>query len=157
MSTSFQLIPLQYEQFESLFSRSDSDLEAMDARRMIVDEKPGSPCRVSLRDAEVGETVIILPFTHLDVASPYRASGPIIIRAGATTATPAVGEIPVMFRHRLLSLRAYDAAGILVDATVVKGTGLEEAIPRLFDDQRTSYIHIHNAQPGCYDCSVVRA
>lgn len=157
MSSSFQLIALPSEQFEPFFSRSDSDLEAIGARRMIVDQKPGSPCRVSLADADIGETVILLPFTHHNVSSPYRASGPIFVRRGARTASPAEGEIPVMFRHRLLSLRAYDASAMMVDATVVQGTDLEDAIRRLFDNRGASYLHIHNAQPGCYNCSVARA
>lgn len=157
MSSSFQLIALPSERFASLFCQSDAELEATGARRMIVDDKPGFPCRVSLLDAEVGETVILLPFTHHNVSSPYRASGPIIVRGAARTASPAVGEVPVMFRHRLLSIRAYDAAAMMVDATVVKGAELENAIRRLFEQEGTGYLHIHNAQPGCYNCCVVRA
>jgi Protein of unknown function (DUF1203) len=157
MSSSFQLIALPSEQFEPPVSRSDPDLEAVGARGMIVNHKPGTPCRVSLADADVGETVILLPFAHHDVSSPHRASGPIFVRGGARTASPAVGEVPVMFRHRLLSLRAYDATAMMVDETVVTGTDPEDAIQRLFDDPGTSYLHVHNARPGCYNCSVVRA
>ena len=157
MTTSFQLIALPHEPFAPLFSLDDSELRARDARLMVVDEKPGYPCRVSLADAEVGETVVLLPFTHHDVASPYRASGPIFVRRGATTAYPAPGEIPEMLRHRLLSIRAYDAAAMLVEAEVVNGGELEQTIRRLFADERVRYLHIHNARPGCYNCRVVRA
>lgn len=123
---------------------------------MIVDEKPGYPCRVSLADAEVGETVLLVPFTHHDVSSPYRASGPIFVREGATTANPRAGEIPTMFRHRLLSIRGYDADAMMVSAEVVDGTDLEDNIRRLFADETVEYLHIHNARPGCYNCRVVR-
>lgn len=157
MNNSFQFIALPSEQFVSLFGQSDAELQAIGARRIIVDEKPGFPCRVSLADAEVGETVLLLPFTHHDVSSPYRASGPIFVRSGAMTANPAVGEIPAMFRHRLLSIRAYDSAAMMVAADVVKGSELEGVIHRLFANESASYLHIHNAQPGCYNCSVVRA
>jgi len=155
--TSFQLIALPHEQFASLFVKSDRELHAIGARRLVVDAKPGFPCRVSLADAEVGETVLLLPFTHHDVSSPYRASGPIFVRGGVRTATPAANEIPVMFRHRLLSVRGYDSAGMLIVADVVNGSDLEEAIQRLFADESVSYLHIHNAKPGCYNCSVRRA
>jgi len=154
---SFQLIALPSEQFGSLFSQSDAELQAIGVRRVIADEKPGFPCRVSLADAEVGETVLLLPFTHHDVSSPYRASGPIFVRSGVRTSSPAVGEIPAMFRHRLLSIRAYDASAMMVRAEVVNGSELEDAIRRLFADQSVSYLHIHNAKPGCYNCRVVRA
>ena len=157
MNNSFQLIALASEQFISLFTQSDAELQVTGARRMIVDQKPGYPCRVSLIDAEVGETVILLAFTHHNVSSPYRASGPIFVRSGARTASPAVGEIPAMFRHRLLSIRAYDASAMMVGAEVVKGSELEEIIERLFGNESVSYLHIHNAQPGCYNCCVVRA
>ena len=120
MNSSFQLIALPSEQFMSLFTQSDAALQVTGARRMIVDHKPGYPCRVSLIDAEVGETVILLAFTHHNVSSPYRASGPIFVRSGARTASPAVGEIPAMFRHRLLSIRAYDASAMMVGGEVVK-------------------------------------
>jgi hypothetical protein len=111
---------------------------------------------VSLADAEVGETVLLLPFVHHDVPSPYRASGPIFVRSGVETATPGPGEIPAMLRHRLLSVRSYDRDAMLVAALIVKGSELEGAIRSLFSDTRASYLHIHNAQPGCYNCSVFR-
>jgi len=157
VSGSFQFIALPAEQFAPLFGKSDAELQAMDARRMVVDSKPGFPCRVSLADAEVGETVLLLPFAHHDVSSPYRGSGPIYVRNGARTATPAPGEIPIMFRHRLLSVRAYDAAAMLIGTEVVKGTELEGTIQRLFADECAGYLHVHNAGPGCYNCRVVRA
>jgi len=156
MSRSFQLNALPENEFVSLFSRTDAELQAIGARRMIVDQKPGYPCRVSLVDAEIGETVILLPFTHHNVSTPYRASGPILVRLAAKPAKPAAGEIPEMFRDRLLSLRAYDASAMMVAALITKGTELEDAIDRLFADDAVQYLHVHNAQPGCYNCSVVR-
>ena len=157
MNESFQFVGLPAEPFAPLFTRSEAELDAVGARRMIVDEKPGFPCRVSLADAEVGETVVLLPFTHHDVATPYRASGPIFVRSGVQTAFPMAGEIPGMLTHRLLSVRAYDAAGMMVGAEVVEGSELAEAIRRLFSDAAASYLHVHNARPGCFNCRVVRA
>lgn len=72
MNTSFQFIALPSDQFASLFSQSDTQWQAVGARRMFVDEKPGFPCRVSLADAEVGETVLLVPFTH-GVSLPMQA------------------------------------------------------------------------------------
>lgn len=153
---SFQVVALPFEPFEPLFGESDAALRSRGVRRMVVDEKPGFPCRVSLADAEVGETVLLLPFTHHDVSSPYRASGPIFVRHGAPKAAPGPGEVPVMLRHRLLSVRAYDADGMMKGAEVVRGTELEAAMMRLFAGHGTEYLHIHNASPGCYNCRVVR-
>ncbi len=155
-SASFRFVALPYALFGALFDRGEDDLAALGAQRMVVAEKPGTPCRVSLVDAEVGETVLLLLFTHHDVATPYRASGPIFVRRDAREATPAAGEVPEMFRHRLLSLRAYDAAAMMVGAEVVEGVELEAAIERQFGDPEVRYLHLHNARPGCYNCRVER-
>src|SRR5262245_41325110 len=109
VSTSFRFVAAEESRFRFLFEQTDKELRAIGAKRMTVDAKPGFPCRVSLADAEIGETVLILTYTHHDVASPYRASGPIFVRETAATARFAPGEIPAMLTHRLLSVRAYDA------------------------------------------------
>ena len=157
MKTSFQFIALPHGRFEHLFGLSDEELQAAGARRVIVDEKPGSPCRISLEDIEVDDAAILIHFVHHDVASPYRGSGAIYIREGARTVIPAVDEIPFMFTHRLLSVRGYDDTGMMVATAVSKGSELREAIGRLFNNDVVSYLHIHNAGPGCFNCSVVRA
>jgi hypothetical protein len=157
MTTPFRFVALSAESFAPLFERSDEELEAIGARRVTVDETPGFPCRVSLADAEIGETVLLLPFAHHDVSSPYRASGPIYVRRGVAAAKPSVNEIPVMLRHRLLSIRGYDASGMMAAADIVDGGELEGAIQRLFADDRVRYLDVHNARPGCYNCRVVRA
>lgn len=156
MNTSFRFVAAEYERFAPLFELSDAELGQLGARRMTVTGKPGYPCRASLVDAEVGETVLLVPYLHHDTCSPYRASGPIFVREGAATARPAPGEVPVMMRHRLLSLRAYDCDGTMIDAEVVRGTEVEEAIGRLFADGRAQYLHVHNAGPGCFNCRVER-
>jgi hypothetical protein len=153
----FRFVALPAEDFRRFSDLDDAQLSGLGVKRMVVDETPGYPCRVSLADAEVGETVFLFSFVHHDVESPYRSAGPIFVRADAVTAVPAVNEIPPMFRHRLLSVRAYDTAAMLVTADVVGGETPEDTIHRLFADPAVSYIHIHNAAPGCFDCRVVRA
>ncbi|MBI2995080.1 MAG: DUF1203 domain-containing protein [Gammaproteobacteria bacterium] len=157
MNNSFQFVALPSGRFAPLFNLDDTELQALGGRRIMVDAKPGFPCRVSLADAEVGESVLLIPFAHHDVASPYRASGPIFVRSGVETARPAVDEIPVMFRHRLLSVRAYDEAATMIGAEVVEGLELETSIRRFFDNESVTFLHVHNARPGCFNCRVVRA
>lgn len=157
MTASFQFTALPSEPFAPLFDAPDSVLAARGARRMTVDEQPGFPCRVSLVDAEVGETVLLLPWTHHEVAGPYRASGPIYVRRGATRAVPLPGEVPALLRHRLLSLRAFDGDGMMRAAEVIEGRIVEEGIARLLGDPRVAYVDVHNARPGCFNCRVVRA
>ncbi len=152
----FRISALPLEPFAPLFALDESALARIGACRRVADAKPGYPCRVSLADAEPGENVILLNYTHHDVASPYRASGPIYVRERACPAVPAAGEVPDAVRRRLLSVRAYDAAGFLLDAEVTEGRELEAAVARFFSDERVAYLHLHNARPGCYSCRVDR-
>ena len=156
-ATAFRVSALPHEPFRELFALDDAALAARGIRRVIADDKPGFPCRVSLVDAEPGETLLLLHFLHHDVPGPYRASGPIYVRERASTAVPAPGEVPELLRVRLLSLRAYDADGLLRAADVTEGRDLETVIARLFADPAVSYIHAHNARAGCYDCRIDRA
>lgn len=157
MQIPFQITALPIEQFSSFLEQSDAELRTIGARRMVVDKKPGFPCRVSLVDAEPGEEVLLLPFTHHDVASPYRGDGPIFVRVNAETARLEVNEVPAMIRSRLLSIRGYDSEGMMLISDVLEGSGLEEHLSRFFADPGVEYVHIHNARPGCYNCRVDRA
>lgn len=153
---SFQVSALPLEMFVPFFALDDAQLSARGAKRYVADRRPGFPCRVSLTDAEPGERVVLLPFTHQDANSPYRASGPIFIREAARQALPGVDEVPELFRSRLLSVRAYDTQALMVDADVVDGPELETAIARLFSNPLVSYLHVHFARPGCYACRIDR-
>jgi hypothetical protein len=157
MKTNFILKSLNDQDFSVFFEMTDAELYKISAKRMIVDEFPGFPCRVSLQDAALNEEVILLPYQHHKTNSPYQASGPIFVRKIAKTANLERNEIPKMFHHRLLSLRGYDKNGLMKDADVIEGKNLKEKINQLFENENIDYIHIHNSRPGCYNCLVERA
>src|SRR5438067_11482879 len=157
MNTNFRIVGLRRAQFEPLFSLNDKQLAAKKARRMIADAKPGFPCRIGLADADIGETVILLPFIHHDVDSPYRASGPIFVRENSNEANLASGEITELVTSRTMSARAYDAKGMMVDGSVVPGPNMKSHIEELFANPKIAYLHLHNAGAGCYSCKVERA
>jgi len=153
----FRIKALDDREFVALFNLSNSELEKIGAVKMIVDEFPGFPCRVSLEDAEIGEEVILLPYQHHKTNSPYQSSGPIFVRKIAKSSIYEINEIPKMFNHRLLSLRGYDKNAIMKDASVIEGNNLKAQIFKIFENDDIQYIHIHNAKPGCYNCLVERA
>ena len=116
------------------------------------------PCRVSQRDARPGEVSILLHWEHHAApASPYRASGPIFVREGASETASFVNRVPEQQRIRLLSVRAYDADGMMVDAEVAPGAELEDLIERVFRRPGVAFLHAHNARRDCYSCRVDRA
>lgn len=99
---------------------------------------------MSLADAELGETVLLLQFEHLPVHSPYRSSHAIYVRRGVETAKLAVGEVPEVLRLRLLSVRAFDDRGMMIDADVVEGRELEPVLEQMLIRREVAYIHLHN-------------
>jgi hypothetical protein len=153
---SFRISGLPGAPFASLFSLSDQQLAERGAVRRIAASKPGFPCRISLTDAEVGDEVILVQHEHHAVASPFRASHAIYVRRGEQQ-YDAVDCVPPMLRSRLLSVRAFDGDGMLVDADVVDGTDLESLIERQFAHAQAQYLHIHFARPGCFAARVDRA
>jgi hypothetical protein len=154
---SFQLVGLPEQAFEPLFSLPAEQLARLGAVRVIADDRPGYPCRISLADAEVGEELLLLPYEHQSADSPYRASGPIYVSRHAKQRTLQVGEVPDYVRSRLMSVRAYDAAHMIIGAAVCEGEVVAGEIERHFANAEVCYIHLHNAKRGCYSCLVRRA
>jgi hypothetical protein len=154
--TSFQLVGLAFEPFAPLFALSDRELAKLSARRVVASGKPGFPCRVSLRDADVGDELLLLHYPHQPAGSPYKASGPIYVRKGAQQRTMEVGAIPDCVRTRLMSVRAYDAVHMIVDAAVCDGKDVATEMERMFGNEEVAYVHLHNAKRGCFSALVNR-
>ena len=152
----FQIHALPAQDFAPLFDLSDRELVAHRARRVTVDACPGSPCRVTLTDTPVGETVLLLNHTHLDTASPVHSSHAIFVRQGQPQAQPAPGEVPEAFRSRQMSLRAIDDEGMMIDAIALPGTDIANGIAALFQNPDAVEVHIHFAGPGCFGARATR-
>ncbi|HSP07189.1 MAG TPA: DUF1203 domain-containing protein, partial [Acidobacteriota bacterium] len=156
-SVPFIVSGLPEDDIAPLFGLTDAELAARGARKCIVDEESAYPCRVSLVDANVGETVMLTVFPHHSVSGPYQGTGPIYVRQGARRARLQVNEVPEVVRKRLMSVRAYDDQGTMVASEVVEGRDIEKQIEAFFAIDSVRYLHLHNARPGCYSCRVDRA
>ncbi len=154
---SFRITGLDPAPFRNLFGLSDEKLGRLNVKRCVADRKPGYPDRVELRDAEPGETLLLLNYVHHPVDTPYRASHAIFVREGAAAAYEGVDETPECLRVRPISLRAFDTAGMMVDADLAEGREVEAAIRRLLGNPAASYIHAHYAKRGCYAARIDRA
>ncbi len=152
----YRITGLSIDPFRPLFRLSEQELNARSIRRMIADEKPGFPCRITLEDAEPGESLLLLNHEHQPADTPYRASGPIFVRENAVDRFDRVGEIPPVLRPRLLSLRGYDIEGMMVDADVVEGTYVESLIERLLANEVIETVHVHYARRGCFAFAIER-
>jgi hypothetical protein len=152
----FQIRALDEQPFHHLFGEVPKVLARYGVKRKTVDSHPGYPCRVSLKDVEIGETVLLMNYEHLPSASPYRSSHAIFIQEGASPATIDQNEIPEMLRHRLLSVRSFDDTGMMIDADVVDGHRLEPVIDRMLSNESVDFLHLHNAKRGCFLARVDR-
>jgi Protein of unknown function (DUF1203) len=157
MTMNFRITGLSPEPFRRFFGLPDAELAELGIIRRVVDESPGFPDRIEMRDGAIGETMLLLNHVSQDAATPYRASHAIFVREGAEERFDAINTVPEVMRRRLLSLRAFDADGIMLDADVVQGSAIEPVIERLFGLPRTACIHVHNAKQGCYSGRIDRA
>jgi len=154
---SFRISGLSPEPFRHLYGLSDVELAEYGVVRRVADSNPGYPDRIEMRDAEIGETLLLMNHFCQPAQTPYRASHAIFIREGADRAYAEIDAVPDVMRRRVLSLRAYDEAGLMLDADLVDGANAERLIKRLLAMQDVAYIHAHNAKPGCYSGRIDRA
>jgi len=142
--------------FEALFASPDAALRRLGAVRRTADAAPGFPCRISLEDAPVGAELLLLAYEHHPARSPYRASGPIFVRCGASRRELDPGDVPAMVTRRLISLRAYDREAMMVDANVCDGAEVAAALDGFFDRPEVDCVHLHFAKRGCFSCVAAR-
>jgi hypothetical protein len=152
----FRITGLDAKPFAHLFGLSDSALAAYNAKRFVASAKPGFPCRVTLEDAESGETVLLVPHAHQTAPTAYASKGPIFIRERAAPRAEYQDEIPEQLSVRLISLRAYDSTGMMLDADVAEGRDLKPLIERFLADSNVAYLHAHFARRGCYAALIER-
>jgi hypothetical protein len=141
--------------FAALFALDDHQLEAQGMTRMTVRDN-GFPCRVSLRDAEIGDEVILLNHVSHDGGNPYRASHAIFVSKSARQAAQYVDAIPPALDRRILSLRAFDADGMMVEAALAQPGEADPAVRKLLANPAADHIDAHNATRGCFAARIDR-
>jgi hypothetical protein len=153
----FRITGLSPEPFRHLYGLSDRELALRGVKRYVADKQPGFPDRIEMRDASVGEILLLLNHVCQPAETPYRASHAIFVIEGAEDTYDRTDVVPEVMRTRLLSLRAYDSEGMMLDAEVIDGKDIESVISRFFALPHVEYIHAHNAKRGCYSGRIDRA
>jgi hypothetical protein len=154
---SFRVTGLSQEPFRHLFGLSDEALAREGVRRYVADAKPGFPDRIEISDAEPGETLLLVNYEHQPADTPYRASHAIFVRERIVEPTELVDDLPPAMRARPLSLRGFDADGLMVEGDLVDGKEAEAMIERFFANPDVAYIQAHYAKRGCYAGRIDRA
>lgn len=152
----FRITGLEPETFSPLFGLSDAALAAHGVVRKTVTAKPGFPCRITLEDAEPGETVLLLNHESHSADTPYRSRYAIYVRESADDAAIFVDDIPPVLRGRPLALRLFDGDGMLVGAELSLTGDPRQALEDALGREDVAYIDVHNAAHGCFAARVTR-
>jgi hypothetical protein len=150
----YRITGLDPAPYKLLFGMADEELEKLGIVRMTVTQKPSFPCRISLTDRDIGESVLLLNHISHDVANPYRASHAIFV--ANTKQGEFVDEVPPVFESRVLSLRGFDEDGMMTDAVLARPGEADASIRKLFEDPKIETIHAHNATRGCFSAKIER-
>lgn len=154
---SFVITGLAPERFNHLFALSDEALREQNIVRKTADAKPGYPCRITLKDAEPGETVLLLNHESHSAATPYASRYAIYVREGAAAAETYRDELPPVFTNRPIALRLFSEAGMLVGADMGLNGDLKAKIEQALARPDVAYVHAHNAMHGCFAAEIRRA
>src|SRR3954466_7018718 len=99
----------------------------------VADEKPGFPCRQCLRDAEIGDAMILVSYDPFEDSSPYRCPSPIFIHRSPCIPYES-NDLPEQLTCRTLSVRGFDDAAMMLDAALIDGGDLKGTIDGLFQN-----------------------
>lgn len=128
---SFRITGLSPDLFRPLFAMSDTVLHQRGVRRVFADDAR-MPCRMSMAHAAVGEELLLLNYEHQPANTPYRSAHAIYVRKVAQVAFNAFDSVPDVPTSRLLAVRAFDAAHMMIDAEVCEGVAAAQMFARLF-------------------------
>jgi len=152
----FQIHSLAPAPFDAFFKMSDAQLLAHSIVKTIVTEANSTPCRVSLKDADVGATVLLLNHQHLQGQTPFQASHAIFVTQDVQQSYPEVNQVPQVIHSRMVSIRAFDKQQMMVQADIAQGLEVSEKIQLMLNDKNIEFLHLHYAKHGCYIARVTR-
>jgi hypothetical protein len=153
----YRISGLDPSPFQHLVGLSDEELALHGAVRMTANGQPSFPCRIQLDDAQAGEPLLLVNHVSHDGNNPYRASHAIFVSETAAEAASYEDEIPPALDRRILSLRAFDGNGMMVDAALAQPGEADPVIRRMLDNQAVDHVDAHTAIRGCFMARAERA
>lgn len=142
--------------FAPLIGLDDEQLAQRGVVRMTANATPGFPCRIMLDDVAPGESVLLVNHVSHDAATPYRASHAIFVSEKPRAPASFIDDIPPALDRRVLSLRAFDTAGMMIDAALAQPGEADLVVRRLLRSEEVDHIDAHNAARGCFAARIER-
>lgn len=153
----YRISGLEPSQFAHLVGLSDEELQRHGAVRITANGQPSFPCRIQLDDAKAGETLLLVNHVSHEGNNPYRASHAIFVSESALEAASYEREIPPALDRRILSLRAFDGEGMMVDAALAQPGEADPVIRRMLANDAVDHVDAHTAIRGCFMARADRA
>ena len=117
---------------------------------MTANGQASFPCRIQLDDARAGETLLLVNHVSHDGNNPYRASHAIFVSESAGQAASYEGEIPPALDRRILSLRAFDRSGMMIDAALAQPGEADPIVRCMLANEAVDHVDAHTAIRGCF-------
>jgi hypothetical protein len=155
----FTIVPLSKE-----YARKIREDRKDDFGREITEQiaTGKGPCRVSLRPFSVGEDVrFLLSHSPFPVDNAFNQPGPIFIHKKEVEAYSDIHifppEIKADKKSFPLTLIGYSREQNMVFTRLVGDDDIDLLIPKVFGERaEIDYLHVRNAQAGCFICKVER-
>jgi Protein of unknown function (DUF1203) len=152
----FRITGLSPNIFSHLFGLPNDELANLNVIRYTADAANAFPCRISLQDAAVGDSLLLVNYEHQPARNAYQSSHAIYVNETARSASIFENELPAQMRRRLLSIRAFDQDDMMIDAAVIEGEIALPSIQGMLAVPETRYLHVHYAKRGCFAARVDR-
>jgi hypothetical protein len=154
---SYVVSGLPLAEFQPLFGLSDEVLAARGMLRVVAGEDGRYPCRILLEDASPGQSLLLLNYEHQPVAGPYRSRHAVFVNEAASEERTYRDRMPdILAGRKLISLRAYDETGMMIDGDIVSGSQVEARAVDMLAVPQTAYVHAHNPGRGCFAARIDR-
>jgi hypothetical protein len=116
------------------------------------------PCRLCLHTFRVGaEERLLFTYNPFDGLDAYPSPGPVFVHADGCSPFTASTGFPGSLRALPLVLEGYGPGRWLVAREHVRDRDVDGAVSRIFSHAAVEYIHVRNAEAGCYIARLERA
>jgi hypothetical protein len=157
--TQFTIVPLS-ERYARRIRENQKDDFGHEIVEQVATGK--GPCRVSLQPFAVGEDVrLLLSHSPFVLDNAFDQPGPIFIHQKEVEAYKDVHRFPPAIKADKksfpLTLIGYSSEQKMVFSRLVGDDDIDLLIPSVFDEHAAiEYLHVRNAQAGCFICRVER-
>ncbi len=156
--TQFQCVPIMTD-VAARFRETGRDDSGNVLRRIVAGDTGGFPCRHCLYLAEPGETMLLGSYDLPRPLGIYWTPSPIFLHAAGCERYSTMDELaPIIRSNPLVSVRAYDGSDQCIYDLGHVCAGGDAAAPVLgaLGDERTAFVNVHTARPGCLLARVER-